>query len=318
MAGSTYIDAWEPSTGPGDTSAISGQALYKFGLRDKRQLALKQDIDQDIQSINKLGQWHQDLAVGNNPAETVIAHFIPVNGIPFYHMFGKVANTITDQKQTITPIGLTEGRKPRYNTVERIDAGIPDVVWANVCHDLSVRYEGGNVVCTQVSRGEQAEPEDVTPEPATYPDAGVVANAHESSPFNVLKHFKWNTSEITTPIMVELRATQTTTPSMGSSGQYENISESHNIGVAFTLLYSGIETALKADLKSKTSRQIDWYMQKGNNGNHYFEVTTATAYCKAITTQKLSGDKIFNTASFICGAPSIVVQDFIDESVFYA
>ena len=313
----TYVEAWEPSTGPGDTSAISGQALYKFGLKDKRQLHLKQDIDQDIQSINKLGQWHQDLAVGNNPAETVVAHFVPVNGISFYHMFGKVVHTIADKKQTITPIGLTEGRKPRYNTVEKIGAEIPDVVWANVCHDLSVRYEGGNTVCTQVSRGEQAEPEDVTPETPTYPDAGVEANAHESSAFSVLKHFKWNTSAITTPLMVEFKATQNTTPSMGDSGQYEAISEAHNIGVAFTLLFAGREANLKADFKAKTPRQIDWYMAKGNNPDHYFEVTTATAYCRAFKTQKLSGDKIFNTASFICGAPSIVVQDYIDESVFY-
>lgn len=311
-----YLEGWEPSTGPGDTSAVSGETLYRFGLRNNRALTLKEEVDHDIQTINKLGQWYHDLSVGNNPAESVIAHFIPVNGIPFYHMLGKATQATKDQKYTITNMDLTTARKPRYNTVKQVDSEIPDVTWANVCHDLSVRYEGGNVVCTQVSRAEQAEPEDITPETPVFPDAGDEANDHEGSAFNVQKYFKWDGDEIDAT-MVEFRATHNTSPSMGSTGQYEAISEAHNIGAAFTVMFAGTNTALKTDFKAQAAaKEARWYCQKANNSDHYFEVV-ASGYCKALKSQELSGDVVFTTASFILGQVTVTSQDFIDGSVFY-
>ncbi len=308
-----YLEAWLPSS-PGDTGAVGASARYKFGLRDKRQLTLKEEVAQDIQTINKLGQWYHDLSVGNNPAETIIAHFIPVNCIPFYHGYGKRTRVTKDQRYTFTNMDLTTGRKPRYTTIKQIDSEIPDVVWGNVCHDLSMRYEGGNVVCTQVSRGEQAQPEDITPQTPTYPDAGDEANAHEGSGFNVQKYFKWD-GDIIPSVMTELRATQSTTPSMGSTGQYEAISEAHNIGSAFTVMMTGKNTAVKTDFKAKTSHEARWYCLKANNPNHYFEVV-GTGRIQALKSQELSGDKIFTTLSIVLGQVTIDGQDYIDGDFY--
>ena len=116
--------------------------------------------------------------------------------------------------------------------------------------------------------------------------------------------------------MVELRATQSTTPSMGSSVQYEAISEAHNIGSAFTVLFEGPMTALKADFKAKTQKETRWWCQKANNPLHYFEVV-ASGYCRAHKSQELSGDKIFTTASFTLGQVTITGQDYIDGSIFF-
>jgi hypothetical protein len=309
----TVVEGFKQATAPGDVDSLESQALFSWGLRKGVEYITDMVNTVNCQQIEAGNQWYPTNVAGNAPADKVTVSFHPTNGIPFYALYGKATHTTADTKQTIT--NLDSGRKPRYKCAETLGALSPHVVHGVVFHDGSFRWEkGGFLSLNMTGKGQKWEKVAYALSTPTMPTHA--SNSYPSDAFTVQDYFSWNSSNLVSSIMTEMKVSQTLATSMGSSGYYDAISDSSPIFTLFNIIYRTAESGVWDDFHAHTKRTLVWKMSKSASSTHYFTVTAANSLIVNCIPIKNFGEVIGFSAQILCENPTIVCQDYVDDDRF--
>ena len=306
----SITDSYALSKVPGDASfetSVNGVPTYYFGKPIARNPVLDMNFEVSVAQAKKLGNWYPTNAAGSYPLDKIMASYIPVNGIMFFATLGKATHTVANTTQTITNMTTTEGRKPRYKLLEKIGTGIKHEAFGGLWHDLTLRYEGRELFATQMGKAQKHTNSSSVPSATTFP-------SDVSTPFLNHSYFKWNSSAIDT-LMCEFKIAQVVNAHEGSSGYYDEISESDAMIATWSLGFSGEQSTLFTDYMARTARQIDWKMTK-RSITEYFTITCANSICTNIKYIKEKNEIAGGVATFLSENCSVVVKDDVADTFY--
>lgn len=312
-----YIDCWDRSTGFDDETSLNGATSYLFGLRPQGQEVLNGDVGFQYSQPKKLGQWYTTPSGGNYPVNNLTATFIPVNGVPFWHMYGKCTHTVADTTQTITSMTTTEGKKTTIKAFQQWDSNSKLDYFGLLTNSLNLSYDEKGLVVNQGMMGCKVAKSSATPTTPVLPDDS--SNNEVTSPFNVFDSWTWNSNTMERPKGFNMQAKQNVTGYMKSFGAYYNELTEHM--PIFTGFSAGVVgdtnfSNLWDDYWSKTTRTLTWKMLKANDVTKLFEVTASDCLCHLVTPIRKGGEILGYTANFISGNVSIVVTDNVDDDFY--
>lgn len=303
----TYQDSFVQASSITDESAIGGAASYLWGILKDRTPTMKPMYTTQIQRIDEAGEWTPVLHAGNHPLDQIQFYFRPVNGIPFYALYGKATHTVANTTQTIVPMTTTEGRKPRYKGLEQIDTQVNQINGI-MFTDGTLTYEKGDLYWKMSGKGTSLLTSQST-STASYPSS-------KEATFNLFKEITWNGTAILTPMGITMQVTQRPIVHLNSEGVYDLIDETNPIYTGFTMIFAGIESALTSDYYNQTARTLTWTMAQPNDPTKTFVITATNCYIQNLDYKQFIGEYTIGTAVITAGSISIVITDNVNDSFY--
>jgi len=312
-----YQDSWERSTGFDDETSLDGVPSYLFGLLPQTNQILTTGLGFTYTQAKKAGLWHTTPTGGNMFLDSVKTNFIPVNGIMFWHMYGKATHTVANQTQTITSMTTTEGRKTTIKAFQQWDGDTKVDLYGLMSTGLSLQFNDSGLVAQQSYMGCKPEKSTATPTAPILPDDA--SDDEITGEFNVFDSWEWNSTPMERPQSFSMDVKQAISGHIkGGDGHYSELSEHAQIYTSFTVGVMGNTnySNLWTDHWNKTTRTLTWKMLKGSDVSKYYEVTASDCLCYMLSPIRKQGEVLAYTANFLSGNVSVVVVDFVDDDFY--
>jgi hypothetical protein len=259
-------------------------AMFKLGLytTDKKSIFDLVD-DQQLNEIHDMTVRYIELTQGNAPIDDFQSKFLMINGIPIFLMEGLCSSAAGASPPYIVTYFSTTS-KPSIAAYLEGDNAMKSYVKGLVAQALTITFESGmDGVLAQMSQIGMGHGISTAVPTSTFPDS-------EEEPFNLLTHFKWNTTPYAIKA-VNLNWTQRCSGLIGDAGTYQYIGTSAPILNIVTINFKdGVDvTVIKADQRAGTTQTLEIKFAKSSSPATKYWTRSANYKCEAIQWMRFKG-----------------------------
>jgi hypothetical protein len=288
-------------------------AMFLLGLRGKDNKSVFELVD-DIELNEKedLTVRYVELSKGNSPINDLRAAFFMINGIPIFLMEGLTTSAAGSSPPYVVTYFSTTA-KPSIACFLEGDNSMKSYVKGLVAQALTMTFETGmDGILVNMSFMGMGHGISTAVPTSSYPDS-------ESEPFNLLTHWKWNTTAYAIKA-INMTWNHTLSALIGDDGAIQYIGTTGSIKHIITVDFKdGVDvTTIKADQRAGTARTLEVKFAKSSAPSTKYWTHSVSCICRSIGWVRIKGipDQMMGIFE-ASGLPTETIADGLTTDTYY-